>query len=145
MHPSRTGTIVRRYLKRSGLVDRRRPRVEFRAARTPDQLTKGWCEADSRRVVIYRHWLWDRIEEEITLVHELVHLSGVPGTWDHRRAFRLELARAARRVWGINVRGEDHRSVRELERAIWWAVLRKRVSGAVRDLVEIIENAGGTP
>lgn len=104
--------------------------VEYRTPRAWGQRVRGWYCPKRKLIVIYRHWAWDPIGVEITRVHELAHASGAPGCVGHGRLFRRLLVRTANRELDLDLDvgiADRCRSVGEVERKVWWALVRARI------------------
>lgn len=114
-----------------------RVEIEFRRPRSYWQRCRGWYDPRQKRIVVYAHPLWEPLGIALTEIHELAHASGRPGCAGHRRGFRRLLLRLAAEQLGVDLGdpGEvarRYRSVGELERALWWGLVRVRVLGVFR-------------
>lgn len=103
------------------------PVVEFVRARFWVQQVRGWSEPDTRQIRVYWHPLWSRATVEQTLLHELCHLSGLPGCASHGKLFRALLIRKAREAFGVTLPEESVSwTVAQIDYGIVWRMWLKR-------------------
>lgn len=87
------------------------------------QRVYGWADPQLRTVRIYWHPLWSRARVEQTYVHELSHLSGLPGCAGHRRLFKSLVLRRAEAALGVTLPTE---AVSWSMAAIDWGIVWRR-------------------
>ncbi len=87
-------------LHRAGLSA---PCVRYVRAASWGQRTRGWADPRTRSIVVYWHPLWSRGSVEQTLLHELLHLSGRPGSAGHGPRFKALVLRFGREILGVEL------------------------------------------
>lgn len=97
-----------------GALARRPPRLVVREAKREKHLL-GFADHGKHEIVVILHAGTDLARARETLLHEVVHLSGLAR---HDRAFKHALINAANEAWDIDVSVYEHGRYKILDRAI---------------------------
>lgn len=67
------------------------------------QRVRGWAAPDTRVIRVYWHPFWTRAQVEQAYLHEMAHLSGLPGCVGHGKLFKSLVVRKAREALGVHL------------------------------------------